>query len=314
MRGFFLILKAEIVRSWIITRRYWFRTLTGIIVGYGMLMGLIIGFMSRGGADSQAVPGGPPPTAVTQQAPPGQAPPDGAVERDGKPASGPGIASGLVSDPNKATSYVLGFIIGLFAFGIVGLFTQGLQGMAQMGVLEQLCLSPYGLVTNFLARSVVGGVNSIVSSGIMLWLITWSLQGSLHWDWVAAPVLLALTFINLLGFGFMVGGLVLVFKQTGQLAIIVRLVLFGLALFADERLLHGNWLMTAFLHVLPVTDAAICLKYVFIEGGGRSVFLPEAPYCFYFLLLNCVFWTSVGIACFKIMENHSRHKGTLGAY
>jgi len=304
VRGFFLVLKAEIVRSWIITRRYWFRTLTGIIVGYGMLMALIIGFMSRGGMDAVAPADAPPTTVVTEQA----APP-------------PGVPGGLVSDPTKATRYVLGFIIGLFAFGIVGLFTQGLQGMAQMGVLEQLCLSPHGLVTNFLARSVVGGVNTIFSSGIMLWLITWTLRGTLYWDWVAAPVLLALTFINLLGFGFMVGGLVLVFKQTGQLAIIVRLVLFGLALFAEEGLLHGHWLMTAFLHMLPVTDAAICLKYVFIQGQGvatggpvTSVFAFEAPYCFYFLILNCVVWTGLGIVCFKVMENHSRHKGTLGAY
>lgn len=310
MTGFFLVLKAEIVRSWIITRRYWFRTLTGIIVGYGMLMALIIGFMSRGGADLHPIPDASQPPAVTEQSTSDAAPQDAGD----KALPGSGVASGLVSDPNKATRYVLGFIIGLFAFGIVGLFTQGLQGMAQMGVLEQLCLSPHGLVTNFLARSVVGGVNSIISSGIMLWLITWSLRGSLYWDWAAAPVLLALTFVNLLGFGFMVGGLVLVFKQTGQLAIIVRLVLFGLALFAEERLLHGHWLMTAFLHILPVTDAAICLKHVFIQGGGMSVFAFEAPYCFYFLLVNCVFWTSLGIACFKIMENHSRHKGTLGAY
>lgn len=297
MKGFFLVLKAEIVRGWIITRRYWFRTLTGIIVGYGMLMGLIVGFMSKGCSVEQA--------QDTAQA---------AVVQEG-PA-----ASSLVSDPAKATNYVLGFIIGLFAFGIVGMFTQGLQGMAQAGVLEQLCLSPQGLVTNFLARSVVAGVNTIISSGIMLWLITWSLNGKLYWDPVAVSLLLTLTFIDLLGFGFMVGGLVLVFKQTGQVAILVRLVLFGLALFADERMLSGNWLMSAFLHVLPVTDAAICLKYVLIEGQGTATggaYVPvyaHATYSFWFLVVNCVLWTGIGIACFKIMENHSRRKGTLGAY
>lgn len=301
MKGFFLVLKAEIVRGWIITRRYWFRTLTGIIVGYGMLMGLIIGFMSKGCSVEQQQDTAPP--AVVQES-----------------AAPVALPSSLVSDPAKATNYVLGFIIGLFAFGIVGMFTQGLQGMAQAGVLEQLCLSPQGLVTNFLARSVVAGVNTIISSGIMLWLITWSLSGKLYWDPVAVPLLLTLTFIDLLGFGFMVGGLVLVFKQTGQVAILVRLVLFGLALFADERMLMGNWLMSAFLHVLPVTDAAICLKYVLIEGQGAAAGGPIVPvyahatYSFWFLVVNCALWTGIGIACFKIMENHSRRKGTLGAY
>ena len=309
MKGFFLVLKAEIVRGWIITRRYWFRTLTGIIVGYGMLMGLIVGFMSKGCSVDN-----PPATqqiAIEQQAN------TGAMAAHPLPA---GVSSSLVNDPAKATQYVLGFIIGLFAFGIVGLFTQGLQGMAQAGVLEQLCLSPQGLVTNFLARSVVAGVNTIISSGIMLWLITWSLSGVLYWDWLAVPLLLVLTFIDLLGFGFMVGGLVLVFKQTGQVAILVRLVLFGLALFADERMLQGHWLMSAFLHLLPVTDAAICLKYVLIQGQGAaaggeflSVYL-HPTYSFWFLVVNCILWTGIGILCFKIMENHSRRKGTLGAY
>lgn len=313
--GFLLVMKAEIVRSWIIMRRYWFRTLTGIIVGYGMLMILIIGFMSKGCQPESTTPpeAGQETTAAA----------DNAGETDDTNVALPGqtdMRSDLVSDPSKATEYVLGFIIGLFAFGIVGLFTQGLQGMARTGVLEQLCLSPHGLVTNFLARSVVGGVNSIVSSAIMLLLIAWSLQGALYWDWFAVPLLLALTFTNLLGFGFMVGGLVLVFKQTGQVAIILRLILMGLALFVTEDLLQGNAAMSLFLHILPVTDAAICLKYVLIQGQGLATtgeFLPvyqHPTHAFWWLLFNCALWTSIGIACFKIMENHSRHKGTLGAY
>lgn len=308
MRGFLLVLKAEVVRSWIITRRYWFRTLTGIIVGYGMLMGLILGFMASRDNPEDAGSGAPAVTANAQQ--------------QSGPASlmTPGMPKGLVNDPAKATTYVLGFVIGLFAFGIVGLFTQGLQGMAQTGVLEQLCLSPHGLVTNFLVQSFVGGINTILSSGIMLWLITWSLQGTLYWDWVAVPLVLALSFIDLLGFGFMVGGLVLIFKQTGQLAILVRLGLFGMALFGDEKLLQGHWLKQAFLHVLPVTDAAICLKYVLVQGQGAALGGPIVPVyahptgAFWFLIVNAAVWTGIGIVCFRLMESHSRLKGTLGSY
>ena len=305
--GFLLIMKAEIVRAWIVTRRYWFRTLTSIIVGYGMLMVLVLGFMSKGCQPEMPQPGDTPTQIEAAEATP--------------PAPmASGMAGKLVNDPSKATEYVLGFIVGLFAFGIVGLFTQGLQSMAGTGVLEQLCLSPHGLVTNFLARATVGGVNTIISSGLMLLLVAYTLQGGLYWDWAAVPLLLALTFINLLGFGFMVGGLVLVFKQTGQVAIIIRLVLFGLALFATEDLLMGHWAMALFLHVLPITDAAICLKYVLIEGQGThdggqflSVFF-QPTHSFWWLLVNCVLWTGIGIACFKVMENWSRDKGTLGAY
>jgi hypothetical protein len=44
------------------------------------------------------------------------------------------------------------------------MFTQGLQGMATSGVLEQLCMSPHGLITNFLRQVLVASVSTIISS------------------------------------------------------------------------------------------------------------------------------------------------------
>jgi ABC-type polysaccharide/polyol phosphate export permease len=277
--GFLLVMKAEIVRSWIIMRRYWFRTLTGIFLGYGMLMVLIAGFMySR--------------TSI-----------EGSIEQLG--------------DPVAATNFVLGFIIGMYAFGVVGMFSQGIQSMAGTGILEQLCMSPHGLIANFMARTAVGSVTMIASSGVMVWLVTLSVGGRLYFDPLAVLVLLALTFVNLLGFGFMVGGLVLVFKQVGQLAVLIRMVLFGLAIFAQESILEKSVAVAGVMHALPITDAAICLKYVLIHDQGRvdgayaSVFTHP---CFFWLLVSCTAWTFAGVTCFRVMEDHSRTKGTLGAY
>ena len=42
-----------------------------------------------------------------------------------------------------------------------------------------------------------------------------------------------------------------------------------------------------------------------------SVYLHSS---FFLLLVSCAFWTIVGVSCFKVMENWSRSKGTLGAY
>lgn len=273
--GFFLVMKAELVRSWIITRRYWFRTLIGMAIGYGMLMVLIAGVMQGG------IPNMP-------------------------------------TDPVKATNFALGFIIGMFAFGIVGMYTQGLQGMAQSGILEQLCLSPHGLITNFLARTLVGAVWSIITSAVLVWLVAISVGGTLHYDPVAVLTIMILTFTNLLGFGFLVGGLVLVFKQVGQLAMILRMVLFGLAVMVNEDTLYGsNIFFQGLMHVLPITDASVAFKYVLIKGQMNadnqfvSVFAHPS---FYFLLVSCVVWTALGVVLFKAMENYSRSKGTLGSF
>jgi len=273
--GFILVMKAEIVRSWIVMRRYWFRTLTGMVIGYGMLMVLIAGFMYSRDSVTEAM-------------------------------------DGRFGDPEQATHFVLGFIIGMFAFGIVGMFSQGIQGMATSGVLEQLCMSPHGLVTNFLARCVTASFATVISSGIMLYLVTLTVGGTLHFDVVAVPLLLLLTFTNLIGFGFLTGGLTLVFKQVGQVAILVRMGLFGLAIFAREDLLNHGWALSLVMHALPITDAAICLKLVMIEG---QTFADIAGHeAFYGLLANCVVWMTIGIVCFRYMEDYSRSKGTLGAY
>ncbi len=293
--GFFLVMKAEIVRSWIITRRYWFRTVTGLVLSYGMLLVLVLGFLFSQGDPSGApqIAGVPSPVSLM----PAQ--------------QGEGILGIVSQDSEKATNYILGFIIGIFAFGVVGMFSQGLQDMAGSGVLEQLCMSPHGLITNFLARCFVGSIMSIFSSSIMVWMVTKTVGGILHFSFVPVFTLLFLTFCNLLGFGFVVGGLVLVFKQVGQVAIILRIVLFALAVLAKEELLARGWAIAAIMHAMPITDAAICLKKVLIQDVGFAIFVHP---CFYWLIASCIFWTTLGMGLFRYFEDWSRSKGTLGAY
>ena len=269
--GFFLVMKAEVVRMLIIMRRYWFASVLGIVIGYGMMVMLIFAFVSQ---------------------------------RD--------RVDELTANMQGGMEGALGLMIGLWAFGLTGLFTQGLQGMARTGELEQVCMSPYGLVTNFFARSFVMALNSIFSLGIMLVLISWTLGAPLFVHPVVTPVLAFLTFANLTGFGFMVGGLVLVFKQTGQIAMILRLIMLGLALLATTTNMQEWPLLARFMvHLLPITDAAICLKMAILEDAGYAVFQHPS---FAFLLVSCVIWNVIGVSLFHYMEDWSRDKGTLGTY
>jgi hypothetical protein len=269
--GFLLVLKAEVVRGLIIMRRYWFATITGMIISYGFLMAVILAFVSN------------------QEA--------------------------LAKYAETIYGSVVGFLVGMLAMGLVGLFTQTLQGMARTGELEQVCMSPHGLVTNFLARSFVAAVMSILTYTILLTLLAASLPGRLHMDVFATVVVLALTYVNLMGFGFMVGGLVLVFKQTGQIAMIIRLVLLMVAIGAEQVMQLPFW-ARAVAHCIPITDAAISLKYVLvrgqqIDGAFSSIFVQPS---FYYLIVNAAVWTLIGIVCFRFLEDWSRDKGTLGAY
>lgn len=267
--GFFLVLKAEVVRAITVMRRYWFATVTSLIIGYGFMIFMILGLL---------------------------------YNREGAAAT---LA-------NQGTKGALGFIIGIFAFGIVGIFTQGLQSMASTGELEQLCMSPHGILSNFLARSLVSAVFSICTLSILLTMIATTLGGALHADPIPLLVLLALTYVNLIGFGFMLGGLVLVFKQVGQIATMFRMALILLATVATTtNMMESGGPFGWLVHIVPIADASLCLKNVLIDGQGFAVFFQ--PHLFW-LLANAVFWTTVGAACFRYMENYSRDKGTLGIY
>ena len=296
--GFLLVLKAEFVRNIIIMRRYWFRTITGMVIGYFMLITMIVMFHSRGDGDAEGF-------------------------------------VGQFSTAEESTRWALSFIIGMLAFGIVGLFSHGLQGMAQNGQLEQLCMSPHGLVSNFMARSFMAAMTAVPTSSFMVWLISYRVGFEMPIntlaDFAMLVLLMMLTFLNLIGFGFLVGGLVLVFKQTGQVAVIIRMGLLAVALGAEQIRTFPR-AAQVFMHALPITDATLCITHLAIRGQMLPVYKETGeplvengqmvanyvPMMFYppflLLLVNCAVWTFLGVACFRIMENWSRNKGTLGAY
>lgn len=304
--GFFLVLKAEVKRTMIISRRYWFATLTALFVACIMFTVFFYGFFA-------------------------------------------GIGTGMAG---LAIDKALGLIIGIFAFSMVGMFSTGLAGMARSGELEQVYMSPHGLITNFMARSTVSTILSIVTWTIILSFMSASLQrasssetpsdpqtvqaatvddatstatppanastlpptagtGKLHADPLPVSVLFLLTYFSMTGFGFMIGGLVLVFKQVGQIAVLLRFAMMAIAWTASDALYNHHIVLQAMAHTIPVTDAAICLKLVLLKGIGNDVFTHPS---FFYLILNVAVWTPIGLAIFKAMENWARSKGTLGAF
>ena len=304
--GFFLVLKAEVVRTMIISRRYWFATLTALIVACIMFTGMFYGFLA-----------------------------------------GIGLGAGMAG---IAIERALGLIIGIFAFSMVGMFSTGLAGMARSGELEQVYMSPHGLITNFMARSTVSTILSIVTWTLILSFMSASFSrasanadpatdgpavqaasttpdstaaqapdtvaptmgdGKIHADPLPVAVLFFLTYFSMTGFGFMIGGLVLVFKQVGQVAVLLRFVMIAIGWTASDALYNMHPVVQWIAHIVPVTDAAICLKLVLLRGIGNDVFMHTSFFC---LIANVALWTPIGLACFKTMENWARSKGTLGAF
>jgi ABC-2 type transport system permease protein len=164
-----------------------------------------------------------------------------------------------------------------------------LTGEAQQGTLEQLSMSPLGLGRVLVARVASAMVFRIV---IMLGFLLLMMATSGKWlrlDVITLVPLFAFTVASVLGIGFVMGGLAIVFKQVqAALGILqfgfVALIAAPVEQFPFLKLIHGVSILA-----MPLDDLA-------------------------FLAANGLFYFGVGLLIFKFFERAARSRGLLGHY
>jgi ABC-type Fe3+/spermidine/putrescine transport system ATPase subunit len=138
---------------------------------------------------------------------------------------------------------------------------------ATRGTLEQLYMSPLGAWRILLAR-MIGTV--LVNLLIIVLMVTLAMLTARQWlnlDLVTLLPVLLLTITGMLGVGFMVVGLALVYKQVESLLQIVQFVFLALV---AVPLSAAPWLEFA-----PVVKGADMVRAVMVEGvslGGFGLF------------------------------------------
>ncbi len=190
----------------------------------------------------------------------------------------------------------------LTIFALSGLTFEMTQE-AQLGTLEQLGMSPFGLVNVLLAR-----VFSSLGVQFFVWAILLTLMMAttgrwLNIDVVSVVPLLLLTLIGVIGVGFVLAGLAVVFKRVQNALQIYQVLLLGLVVAPVDDV--------SFVKYLPVAWGSELLRRVMV--GGRSVFdMPLGDLLF--LIANTTLYFACGIAAFKGFERVARERGLLGHY
>ncbi len=265
------IFYAEIVREIITARRYLFESVSGLIMMYILFMGFFFASQGFGGSPS----------------------PDGGADSTGM------------------AHRTVGFILWLFALSAVGHFGNAIRDDSHIGILEQIAMSPTGMVVDMCGRALGKTLLDCVTVGLVLASILLTTNVSLSFSFFPVIFILFLTLLGLYGLGFFFGGLSLIYKRLGAITIIVRfafLILTG----AITSLSNFPPFLQLIAQTLPMTQGLAILRLLMVED--RSFFSVVQGGNFSILILNSAIYLTIGIVSFKYFEKKAREKGLLGVY
>lgn len=198
---------------------------------------------------------------------------------------------------------VVGFFIWILAIFTYSELSFDLVREATEGTLEQLSMSPMGLTRVLVARFVAGLGLQLALLATLLVLMMASTGRWLHLDVVSLVPLVVLTMTGVLGVGFVMGGLAIVFKRI-QSSLQILQFLFPVLLVAPlERF--------PVVKYLPLAWGNRLISSVMVEGN--SIF-SIAPSELGFLVLNSAVWMAIGVIVFRRFERIARQRGLLAHY
>ncbi|TVR85164.1 MAG: ABC transporter permease [Trueperaceae bacterium] len=213
----------------------------------------------------------------------------------------------VIGDPATAEANLRFAIVGnaFWFLLLMGVSSMGweLTTEATRGTLEQLAMSPVGLRAILAARMVGTLLVNLVITSAMLVLTMLTAGQWLSFDLPLLAAVLAPTFVAVVGLGYAVAGLALVFKQIDALLQVLQFVFLG---FAFVPLSVAPWLELA-----PVVKGIDMIRAALIEGVTLSAFGPRD---WASLVLNAAVYLALGLLAFALAERRARSRGLMGQY
>lgn len=174
---------------------------------------------------------------------------------------------------------------------------------AMRGTLEQLYMSPMGAWRILLARMIGRVLVNLIIIALMLLLSMATARQWLNLDLLTLAPVLLLTVVSMLGVGFMVAGLSLIFKQVEAFLQIAQFIFLALV---AVPLTAAPWLELA-----PVVKGADMVRAVMVEGLVLGDF---GALDWLSLSLNAAGYFALGILLYGRAERRAMDRGLLGQY
>ena len=212
--------------------------------------------------------------------------------------------------PEQLTSALLGFLITFYVMETISRMSYALTAEAQAGTLEQMYMSPVSSVFFLFGRALSSFAMASVSLMIMVPVLM--LLFNIRFDLpLAGVVIIVITLIGVAGFGLMIAGMTIVFKQTGPVAnMMSNMMLFinGTFLPVDQM---PKWLESLAM-ILPSTQGIIALREVSLNSKTLTELWSDGTLVY--LTAHSSICLIVGWMIFVWCERVARRQGSLGQY
>ena len=213
----------------------------------------------------------------------------------------------VIGDPAQMGENSAFVIVSMFLWFLSLTAMQGigweLTTEATSGTLEQLYMSPVPTWFILLSRMIGTVLVNIVIMAVVLFLSMLTAGQWLSVDVLTLIPLFILLLIGMLGIGFMVAGLALIYKQINALLQIAQFAFFALV---SVSVTLSKW-----LEFLPVIRGSSMIRTSMTEGKHLFDFTTTD---WLLLLTNAVIYFIAGVLVYKLAERRAMRMGLLGKY
>jgi ABC-2 type transport system permease protein len=213
----------------------------------------------------------------------------------------------VIGDPAMAEANLRFAIVGnaFWFLLLLGINSMGFEitTEATRGTLEQVAMSPVGMATILCARMVgTFGVYLLITAAMLV--LTMATAG----QWLAfdIPLLLAIllpTFVGVMGIGYAVAGLAIVFKQVGSILQVSQFVFLGMAFVPLS--------VAPYLELAPIVKGIDMVRASMIGGAG---FVDFGIRDWGSLAASGLVYLALGLVAFRAAERRAVTRGLLGQY
>jgi ABC-2 type transport system permease protein len=214
------------------------------------------------------------------------------------PAFGENVAGGIV-----------GYCLWFFAIAAMGDMAFQVYRDATTGTLEQLILSPAGMVRILTGRAVGNLLVNFTFVVSLLFLIMLTTGIWLSFPLVPLVPLVLLTLAALWGVGFVLAGLSLNFKRIEVLTNVLQFVFLGLAVVPLSSLPGGVGVL---VRLLPFGVGVDAVRQVVIDGATLSQLAESGDLLI--LIVNSAAYLLFGIMLYIWLDRLARRRGVVGHY
>ncbi|GEN31888.1 ABC-2 type transport system permease protein [Cerasibacillus quisquiliarum] len=220
-----------------------------------------------------------------------------------------GLFAGIqfIGDPNSAdtnTQYlIVNYVFWFLGMMVIQSVGWQITNEAMRGTLEQLYMSPMG-VWRILATRLTSTVILDLTLLIVLLFLTMLTTGQwLHINVVTIAPILILTIMGMMGIGFMIAGLSIIWKQVSAFLQILQFIIAALTFISIKQ--------APFLVYFPFVKGIDLVRQVMINGATLSD-ITMMDYSI--LIINAVVYFVLGVFIYLGCERLAMKKGLLAHY